>query len=345
MKKILILLCLIFCTAVLFAEPKLQLYKDMIVTENLRLRADKGREVVMVLKAGSKVKITYIDKKVETVDGITNNWVKVEVQENAFDKNGNRIKYGVVGWCFGGYLKETGQIAHKPDYANGNGTILSESENDGQKLQIRKHQQKIKIGNCAMDSQRIIYSDIKQSETLCTVQDNDVIEISEIWTLTGEDCPRQIWLKVQVNGYSGFLHYSPYRRFSWKETMDAHDPYKNNSWEIIETVNSSNKKWTVRKLSQGLAVSSYEDTELRDMPGENGTKVIAYLPGYKKEQQLFFCTTEAITEEVDSEKGGEPWVRCSYEGKTGWIYGGYLSAERGGPKYYIPDESISLYWF
>jgi hypothetical protein len=34
--------------------------------------------------------------------------------------------------------------------------------------------------------------------------------------------------------------------------------------------------------------------------------------------------------------------RLTYDGKTGWIYGKYLSAERGGPQYLIPNEVLDF---
>lgn len=43
----------------------------------------------------------------QTKLGITSNWVKVEVQKGAKDKDGNPIKYAVAGRCLAGYLKES----------------------------------------------------------------------------------------------------------------------------------------------------------------------------------------------------------------------------------------------
>ena len=56
------------------------------------------------MSAGTKVKILELGKA-ETIDGISSNWVKVEVQKGAKDRDGNPIKAGTVGWCYGGYLE------------------------------------------------------------------------------------------------------------------------------------------------------------------------------------------------------------------------------------------------
>lgn len=80
--------------------------KIMLVNENLKLRSNEATstQVLTVMTAGTKVKILELGKA-ETIDGINSNWVKVEVQPGAKDKDGKSIKKGTVGWCYGGYLK------------------------------------------------------------------------------------------------------------------------------------------------------------------------------------------------------------------------------------------------
>ena len=78
----------------------------MTVRENLKLRSgeDTSTQVLAVMSAGAKVRILELGKA-ETIDGIPSNWVKVEVQQGAKDRDGKPIKKGTVGWCFGGYLE------------------------------------------------------------------------------------------------------------------------------------------------------------------------------------------------------------------------------------------------
>ena len=63
--------------------------KTMLVTENLKLRSGEATssQVLAVMSAGRKVKILQTGKK-ETIDGITSNWVKVEVLAGAKDRDG-----------------------------------------------------------------------------------------------------------------------------------------------------------------------------------------------------------------------------------------------------------------
>ena len=240
---------------------------------------------------------------------------------------------------------QTTQIPHTPDYAGGNGTIIEETEDDVYKTTARKHYQTVKIGDMARDERRIIYSNMEKSAKIYELKDNDELEISEIWNImTKNDGLYHIWLKVKTNDYSGFLCYSEpyYNKYHKEYRNNLPDPYENDAWEIIETISSGNKKWTVRKMTQGLSVfASTDEIELHDKPGETGTKVIGYVPtSYKKGNGQINVETEALTDDAK-------WARITFEGKTGWINGLYLSAERGGPKYYIPEDvlNFNLGWY
>ena len=88
------------------AFPNVAPNKTMIVKENLKLRSGEATttSVLAVMSAGTKVKILRLGKQA-TIDGITSNWVQVEVQAGAKDRDGKAIAAGTVGWCFGGYLE------------------------------------------------------------------------------------------------------------------------------------------------------------------------------------------------------------------------------------------------
>jgi len=81
--------------------------KTMTVKENLKLRSGEATttSVLAVMSAGTKVKILALGKQA-TIDDITSNWVQVEVQAGAKDRDGKPITAGTTGWCFGGYLTE-----------------------------------------------------------------------------------------------------------------------------------------------------------------------------------------------------------------------------------------------
>jgi len=76
------------------------------VAENLRLRSTKNKSSTVITTMGKGTSVTVIavgDR--DSIDGITSNWVQVEIQPEAKDKNGKEIKAGTTGWCFGGYLE------------------------------------------------------------------------------------------------------------------------------------------------------------------------------------------------------------------------------------------------
>ena len=70
----------------------------------LRKDADISSEIITTMQAGTLVEILSTGKE-DTIDGITGDWVKIQVVTTSFDKDDNTIKSGTVGWCFGGYLK------------------------------------------------------------------------------------------------------------------------------------------------------------------------------------------------------------------------------------------------
>ena len=76
--------------------------------DSLRMRAAERTtgDALATLAAGTRVKVEAIGKE-ETIDGITSNWLQVEVLDGAKDKDGNAIEMGMTGWLFGGYLSET----------------------------------------------------------------------------------------------------------------------------------------------------------------------------------------------------------------------------------------------
>ncbi len=95
-----------------------------------------------------RVKIIQIEEKQDTIDGIASNWVIVEVQNGAKDKDGNPVKYATAGRCFAGYLKYAPPVLYVPDYENGNGTIIAQTEDDDFCILKRRHRQKLKlVGN------------------------------------------------------------------------------------------------------------------------------------------------------------------------------------------------------
>lgn len=79
--------------------------KTKKIKENLRLRKNDnlGSEVITTIKEGSQVKILETGEP-EVIEDIYSFWVKVQIV-NGTDRDGNSLKAGTCGWCFGGYLE------------------------------------------------------------------------------------------------------------------------------------------------------------------------------------------------------------------------------------------------
>ncbi len=79
--------------------------KTKKIKENLRLRKNDnlGSAVITTIKEGSLVKILETGEP-EVIEDIYSFWVKVQIVSGT-DRDGNSLKAGTTGWCFGGYLE------------------------------------------------------------------------------------------------------------------------------------------------------------------------------------------------------------------------------------------------
>jgi len=98
-------------------------------------------------------------------------------------------------------------------------------------------------------------------------------------------------------------------------------------------------------------VAVYERLNVRDKPGLEGKKLFMlhdYDKGAGKNPQENHEIL-AITEESETIDGHKDhWLKVEYQpGKYGWIFGAYAGVERGGPKYYIPENMVKfdLGWY
>ena len=151
---------------------------------------------------------------------------------------------------------------------------------------------------------------------------------------------KELWYNIKSDTMEGWICiYSGYIAF-------FRDPYFDNRYEILEVIESAGKKWTVRSIKQSLSV--WENLNIRAKPGINGTNVVYTIrPGTTDPRQTN-VEVIAITEERDTIDGkNNYWLKINYKDFTGWIFGGYASAERGGLKYYIPEDMVhfDLGWY
>ena len=239
-------------------------------------------------------------------------------------------------------------IFANPNYNNGNGTIIFSQNQDGVKTTIRKCEiDSIIIGDLLADKNRNIYSNYNFSKKIGKLNDNDAIKILEVCTIEYLNKPKdkwgnpsgELWYKIIYNDIEGCIWVSP------SALGEGEDPYFNNNYEVLEEINNG-KKWTVRKLNQ--VVSVWENLNIRDNPGTEKTNVIYTIRPRETDPFQTNVDVIAITEEKETIDGKtDYWLKIKYKNYEGWIFGGYASVERGGPKYYLPEAMIDfdLSWY
>lgn len=240
-------------------------------------------------------------------------------------------------------------IVAVPNYNNGNGTIISETNLHNKKIIIRKCIVEVIIGNLLQEQNRVIFDAYIDGKEIAELKDNDKVTVLEICTIEYFDKRKdewgnpqgELWCKIQKSEVIGWI------QTSLTNLGKYTDPYYNNRYEIVKVVESSGKKWTVRTMDQTISV--WEKVNVRDNPGLDG-ETLFVLHEFKKEgaQQESYAVV-AMTEETETIDGEtDYWLKIEYlPGEYGWIFGGDASVEKGGPKYSIPEWSLETYlrWY
>ena len=227
-----------------------------------------------------------------------------------------------------------------------NGIVIdTRLENDTQWTR-RIHIQRIRIGIRANAGQQlIVYSDPQLSNgivdkriELFRLNRNEIIHASEI--IREDD--------FSTNSYTMWLKIYSAQGIGWIN-LGGRDPYADSRWEIIETIVTDNNTWVVRRQESMLAI--WEVIAVREKPGLD-SMVLFYLepllPQYN-DGWTFVVEGFAITEEMDRINGlMDHWVKIEdRQGRTGWIFGGDGTVERGGARFRTPENRIQsrLAWF
>ena len=236
-----------------------------------------------------------------------------------------------------------------PNYNNGNGTIISESNLHDKKIVIRKCIVEEVIGNLLREENRVIFNAYKNGKKIAELKDNDKVTVLEICTIEYLEKPKdkwensqgELWYKIQTLEVTGWIH------ISLSILGKYNDPYYNNRYEIVEVVESSGKTWTVRTMDQTISV--WNMVKVMDDPGLGGETLFVLHESKIEGSQQENYTVVAMTEETETINGiTDYWLKIEYlPGEYGWIFGGDASVERGGPKYYIPEWTVEndLRWY
>jgi hypothetical protein len=231
------------------------------------------------------------------------------------------------------------------NYADGNGTILDKFIENDKKVTIRKHISRFQIwpsGEITAFAKP--YAD---SDKLFNLKDRDYVNTLEVaYVIDLSDDSESSWVKIQDDN----------NRIGWLDMDDPRDPYRNGNGAFLEKIITKDKEWTIIKLVAGL--SYWETLEVRDRPGITDSSVLFKLENESRKQ--FSVGFSAITKETDTidtiktirtsdatvdviNTLTDHWLKIEDDaGRIGWIFGGYCSAERGGPKYNTPEEIVEF---
>ena len=227
-----------------------------------------------------------------------------------------------------------------PNYNNGNGTILFESVEGNKKTVVRKCEMEVTIGEKLGKKSRIIYDDYNTCVEIGKIEPGDRVKILEICTIKFSEKPSdrwgdpygERWYKIQINGITGWIH------ISISSIENIYDPYYDNRFEILETLNVNGKLVNVRKNNQ--KVTLWENLNIRNLPDVNNTLVLHTVRPRETPEQDNVEVIAMTDERVTIDNRSDYWLKIKYKEYEGWIFGGYASVERGGAKYYLPHVLI-----
>ena len=207
-----------------------------------------------------------------------------------------------------------------------NGTIIDNITRDNHSLVIRKHEQTLTIDWAAESYSLILYDDPIKKNKIEDLHRKQEINIKQLIFVDG----KKTWMKIQVNDKEGYILYS--------NRID--DPYKDNSWMPAGTIKSENKTFHILKCKQGFIVQT--NLRIRDKPGLEGNKIGLIVASTGSDNWAFVSTIEVTKEKETIDNMTERWAKIEYKGITGWVFGGYLEMERGGPRFNAPENIIEL---
>jgi len=215
-----------------------------------------------------------------------------------------------------------------PSYGNGNGTVLSYSEMGGKKIWKRKFVDVISVQTYEFTDRQFLYAEPDGQKVVCAFF-NDIKLTTVEMRVVQSDNPKstECWLKVtDTAGHEGWVY------------VGAEDPYLNDNWAIVGSVQADGKKLLLRKYNSEFSV--WEPQAAYDEPSTSGT-VLWHSLRTDSNSQINFDAICVTDETYQGKYFSEHWVKVkdSY-GRIGWFPGDTLEVERGGPKYLTPEAMV-----
>ena len=199
------------------------------------------------------------------------------------------------------------------------GEVLdTEQLEDGTLITLRRHTQTLTV---RMIQDTNIYDSMQNKIIVGSIsipQEIKVTGIAKTVSLLTTANTTDIWLRIDDNGFDGYLHAGP-----------ISDPYENDFYTVLDHIDFADEKWTVRNIGEKF-YAFRNGAEILDVPGKKHSSKIGVIE--LKGDETLNLSISAITEETteDSATGiSYPWLRLDSDGKSGWIYGKYAVTETG----------------
>jgi hypothetical protein len=251
---------------------------------------------------------------------------KTQGEENSIS---NGVEEKMYEESYETIIEYNSEVVVEYHYSNGNGTIINQTIENGYIIETRKHEQRFTIyprsGEITAFSRPYLNSD-----ELFQLRNGDYVNVLEVaFVVNTSDKTESNWIKIlNDNGQVG-----------WLDMDDKWGPYRNGNGAYLETIITDERNWTKLKLDSGLCY--WETINIHREPGICSTILFPLL---NPEREQLFVTVSAITKETDIINGiTDYWVYIiDQDERTGWMFGGYGTVERGGPKYLTPENMINF---
>jgi hypothetical protein len=242
-------------------------------------------------------------------------------------------------------IEADSELENSGNFENGNGTIIEIKYVENIVWVLRKHIQRIEFPVWFDDfSELLVYEEpvIENPVVIATLKKENfnILQVLEART----DKIIYYWIKIQTDSnIIGWIFCEGHEyRFA-----DFRIPYFDNRWEILEKIVIGGRTWTVRKMNEDDIVV-FGDVNIYDYPGLTNTNILSHINRVRHEIFLNVLAVteekEIITKEGDFEfstsRNTNRWVKINYNGIVGWIFGGHVSVNRGGPYFWTPEDII-----
>lgn len=223
------------------------------------------------------------------------------------------------------------------------GEIISREQNGTQQVIRTNCTYTAKIGKRISKEKQIVYETYSTSHQVGKLEVGAEVTVTEICTIIDTTRPEsdngysygEVWYKIENANLIGWI------QVEGKLVSKSCNPYYHDNYRVIDVIESNGVYWTAHAINQPVSV--WKVADVHEKPGIDSTvvtKIHDFEPGSRNLQENY--TVVAITEEKDTVDGDtDYWLLIEYEpGKTGWIFGGITTVERGGPRFYIPELII-----